>query len=191
MKNNRLAFYAVIISLVLVVILFLSFHFFFPIDLKNENGAVPIMIDERLSSDVVPERLPEFIASSLPSESDVFVDPMAIEASGVAIANPTSANCVAQGGDLHIQSRGDGSQFGLCYFEDNKACEEWALMNGDFPVGGRRTSGYDTEAQKYCAWLGGEVSAAVDVVCSLPDGRRCLAADLYQGYDCSAGTTQN
>lgn len=100
------------------------------------------------------------------------------------LANPASKNCVAQGGTLKIVKRGDGGEFGLCYFEDNRACEEWALLRGNCPVGGRRTTGYDTEAQNYCAWLGGQVFAVENAVCTLPDGRKCLADDLYNGKDC-------
>lgn len=104
------------------------------------------------------------------------------------LANPASKNCVAQGGTLKIVKRGDGGEFGLCYFEDNRACEEWALFRGNCPVGGRRTTGYDTEAQNYCAWLGGQVFAVENAVCTLPDGRKCLADDLYNGKDCGVVT---
>ena len=40
-----------------------------------------------------------------------------------AIANPASTNCVDKGGQLKIQNKPDGSQYGLCYFEENRACE--------------------------------------------------------------------
>src|SRR5262245_52405113 len=41
-------------------------------------------------------------------------------------ANPASENCVAQGGRLVIETAGDGGEFGVCLFEDNRQCEEWA-----------------------------------------------------------------
>lgn len=47
------------------------------------------------------------------------------------MANPASQNCVNQGGTLTIEERGDGGQFGVCTFEDNLQCEEWALLRGD------------------------------------------------------------
>lgn len=103
---------------------------------------------------------------------------------GVGLANPASQNCLSLGGSLQIKERGDGGQFGLCYFEDNRACEEWALLRGECPVGGRRITGYDTEAQSYCAWLGGGVSAVENAICELPNGRHCLAEDLYNGREC-------
>jgi putative hemolysin len=49
--------------------------------------------------------------------------PIATPAPG--IANPASENCLTQGGTLSIQERGDGSQYGICLFEDNRQCEEW------------------------------------------------------------------
>ena len=73
-----------------------------------------------------------------------------------AIANPASENCLAQGGTLEIRTRSDGSQYGVCYFEDNRQCEEWALLRGDCPVGGLKITGYVTEAAQYCAITGGQ-----------------------------------
>lgn len=42
------------------------------------------------------------------------------------IANPASENCVKHGGTLAIYKRGDSSESGVCLFEDNRQCEEWA-----------------------------------------------------------------
>ena len=44
------------------------------------------------------------------------------------IANPASQNCIDQGGTLAMEERGDMGQIGVCYFEDNLQCEEWALI---------------------------------------------------------------
>jgi putative hemolysin len=106
------------------------------------------------------------------------------------LANPASANCVEQGGVLLISKRGDGGEFGLCNFEDNRACEEWALFRGECPVGGRKTTGFDTIDQKYCAWLGGETLAVVQSVCTFKDGSECSTIDLYNGK-CVAGEIIN
>lgn len=104
------------------------------------------------------------------------------EASGeIAIANPASVNCVKVGGKLVIEKRGDGGEYGLCYFEDNRACEEWALFRGDCPSGGVKTTGFDTVAQKYCAWSGGETLAVPQSVCTFKDGTKCSTEELYNG----------
>jgi len=136
------------------------------------------------SSVVGTETAPILIATATTSTLPVATTTTSTLPVAVGLANPASKNCVAQGGTLKITKRGDGGEYGLCYFEDNRACEEWALMRGSCPIGGRRTTGYDTEAQRYCAWLGGQVFAVENAVCTLPDGRKCLADDLYNGKDC-------
>ena len=112
-----------------------------------------------------------------------------------AIANPASENCIAQGGTLQIVTRGDGGQYGICYFEDNRQCEEWALLRGDCPVGGLKITGYATPAAQYCVITGGTYaitgnSGADDEqgACTLPDGGQCDAWDYYNGL-CDASTS--
>lgn len=97
------------------------------------------------------------------------------------LANPASANCEKVGGRLTIEKRGDGGEYGLCYFEDNRACEEWALLKGDCSVGGRKTTGFDTIDQNYCAWVGGETLAVENSVCTFKDGSKCPTIELYNG----------
>ena len=95
------------------------------------------------------------------------------------IANPASVYCVNQGGNLIIKSKEDGSEYGLCYFEDNRACEEWAMLKGECPIGGVKTTGFDTIAQSFCAWSGGKTFATENAVCSFDDGSTCLVDDFY------------
>ncbi|HSW97795.1 MAG TPA: DUF333 domain-containing protein [Candidatus Saccharimonadales bacterium] len=95
-----------------------------------------------------------------------------------SLANPASVNCSQVGGKLIIQKRGDGGEYGLCQFSDNKACEEWALFRKDCPVGGVKTTGDDTIAQRYCTWIGGKTLAET---CKLPQGQVCNDDALYNG----------
>ncbi len=106
------------------------------------------------------------------------------------IANPASTNCTEQGGTLTIETRGDGGQYGVCTFEDNRQCEEWALLRGDCPVGGLKVIGYDTPAARYCAITGGTyqideaATAGADQEqgnCSFSDGQSCDVWDYYNG----------
>ncbi|MEK7572161.1 MAG: DUF333 domain-containing protein [Patescibacteria group bacterium] len=97
------------------------------------------------------------------------------------LSNPASEYCIEKGGDLVIQTRGDGGEYGLCQFEDNQACEEWALYRGECPIGGVKTTGYDTIEQQYCAWVGGKTLAEQDATCTLPNGNVCDDAALYNG----------
>jgi putative hemolysin len=109
-------------------------------------------------------------------------------ATQAAMANPASENCIKQGGTLQIEDLDDQGQIGVCYFEDNRQCEEWALMRGDCPVGGVKVTGYVTEAGRYCAITGGQYTAtgnngAQDELgtCTFKNGTQCNAWDYYYG----------
>ncbi|MEZ4519256.1 MAG: DUF333 domain-containing protein [Chloroflexota bacterium] len=67
----------------------------------------------------------------------------------VGLANPASTNCVEQGGQVMIETDGSGGQYGVCVFDDNRQCEEWAMMRGDCPVGGLKITGYLTDAARF------------------------------------------
>ncbi|MFA6593746.1 MAG: DUF333 domain-containing protein [Candidatus Buchananbacteria bacterium] len=108
----------------------------------------------------------------------------------INLANPASVNCEQKGGNLIIQKRADGGEYGLCFFEDNRACEEWALMRGDCPAGGVKTTGFDTDAQKLCAWSGGSTSAVPNAVCVFADGSKCPVDAFYDGT-CRKGESLN
>lgn len=108
--------------------------------------------------------------------------------SGVGLANPASTNCIDQGGTVDIRERGDGGQYGVCVFDDNRQCEEWAMLRGDCPVGGLRITGYLTDAAVYCAITGGDyVVGAEDEAgveqgeCTLPSGDVCDAWAYFDG----------
>jgi len=101
------------------------------------------------------------------------------------MANTASVNCSKVGGSLTIEKRGDGGEYGLCYFEDNRACEEWALMRGDCPLGGVKTTGFDSIDQNYCAWSGGQTFAVPNSICTFKNGSKCSTLDFYNGK-CSA-----
>jgi hypothetical protein len=101
----------------------------------------------------------------------------------VGLANPASVNCAEKGGNLVIQKRPDGAEYGLCFFEDNRACEEWALFRGECPIGGVKTTGFDTDAQKFCAWSGGKVEGmgTDSVMCKRVDGTLCTVQANFEG----------
>jgi putative hemolysin len=104
------------------------------------------------------------------------------------IANPASVNCTKLGGTLSIKTRPDGGQYGVCYFEDNRQCEEWALFHGDCPVGGLKITGYVTEAAQFCAITGGKYTITGNVntdqeqgTCTFKSGKVCDAAQYFAG----------
>lgn len=109
-------------------------------------------------------------------------------AEAASLANPAAVHCVEAGGTHVIETRGDGGEFGVCYFEDNRQCEAWALLRGDCPVGGLKVTGYVSEAARYCAITGGSYEATDDDAdgteggtCSLPDGRSCDVWEYFSG----------
>lgn len=120
-----------------------------------------------------------------------------------AIANPASVHCRDQGGTTRIEHTPRGDAYGVCVFEDNRQCEEWALLRGHCPAGGLRITGYATAAARYCVITGGRytvTSTGADEQgsCTLPDGRICSAAAHFDGscvavapirvrFDCAGG----
>ena len=50
----------------------------------------------------------------------------------IGIANPASIYCLDNGGSLQMKENKNG-QYGVCYFEDNRQCEERAFYHGDCP----------------------------------------------------------
>lgn len=101
--------------------------------------------------------------------------------------------CKENGGTVTVKQRGDGKDYDVCLFEDNRQCEAESLLSGDCPVGGLKVTGYITEAATYCAILGGsyEIIETEDEVedgsCSFFNGNVCDAWDLYNGK-CEKGT---
>ena len=113
---------------------------------------------------------------------------------GTGMANPASEYCIEQGGTLSIEENGNGDQYGVCYFEDNYQCEEWAMLRGDCRVGGIKVTGYITPAATYCTITGGTYqitgnNGADDEqgTCTLPDGTVCDVWEYYNGQ-CSAAS---
>lgn len=98
------------------------------------------------------------------------------------LANPASVNCFNKGGTLIMKDNKNG-QYGVCVFDDNRQCEEWALFRGECPVGGRKITGYETEAQTFCAITGGTVQGlgTDNVTCKKFDGTVCGVDKNFNG----------
>jgi putative hemolysin len=112
----------------------------------------------------------------------------AAPARSTQLANPATTNCANVGGRLSIEKNPAGGEVGICVFEDNHQCEEWALLRGECPVGGRRITGYATQAGRYCAITGGQYtdvtgndSADERGNCVLPGGKVCEAEAYWRG----------
>lgn len=105
------------------------------------------------------------------------------------LANPASTNCTDKGGTLSIEKDGSGNEYGVCHFEDNLQCEEWAMMKGECPEGGLKVIGYVTTAATYCAITGGDYAITGNSgnteneqgTCTFKSGKSCDVWDYYNG----------
>lgn len=104
-----------------------------------------------------------------------------LSAEGMTMSNPASEYCIKVGGTLETETRGDGGEYSICNFKDNMSCEEWALYRKDCPVGGVKTSGYDTPEEIYCVQQGGKTITKPNSKCTLPGDTTCSNEDLYNG----------
>jgi len=105
----------------------------------------------------------------------------------VGSPNPSGVNCLKKGGTLKAKNSPT-----VCYFEDNKQCEVWALFRNECPQGGVKVTGL-TKAARYCVLLGGKYQTKPGWVaktksdiaeepgtCKLPNGKIC---DVWKLWD--------
>ena len=111
----------------------------------------------------------------------------------IGMPNPASVECVKKGGILKMEETPKGI-VGVCYFEDNRQCEEWALFRNECQQGGIKVTGYSTKAARYCAIIGGKyqinsgwvAKTKSDIenepgTCTLPNGKICDVWELWNG----------
>jgi putative hemolysin len=125
--------------------------------------------------------------SQKPAPTGTSIHP-ASQANQAGLANPASVNCEEKGGKLEFRERGGLGQYGVCVFEDNRQCEEWALYRGECPEGGVKVTGYATDAAVFCAITGGKYavtgnSGAVDEqgTCTFKDDTTCEVWEYFGG----------
>jgi putative hemolysin len=58
-------------------------------------------------------------------------EPTATGIPQVNMPNPASVYCEQNGNKLEIQTASDGSQSGVCVFQDGSTCDEWAYYRGE------------------------------------------------------------
>lgn len=61
--------------------------------------------------------------------------PAITEISLAGMPNPASVYCEQNGNKLEIQTAPDGSQSGVCVFQDGSTCDEWAYFRGECSPG--------------------------------------------------------
>lgn len=53
----------------------------------------------------------------------------------VGAGSPASGYCEKSGGRLEIKEASGGGKYGMCFFDDGSACEEWALFRKECKKG--------------------------------------------------------
>jgi hypothetical protein len=93
--------------------------------------------------------------------------------------NPASINCVENGGKSETRSSPDGSQYGVCKFNDGTECEEWVYFRGTCKPG------------QYKRWEDRGSEACIGNLQIKPPGVKCCAGlrpDLnFEGKEVCAG----
>ncbi len=109
------------------------------------------------------------------------------------IANPASQSCAAGSGTLEIESKPDGSQYGVCYLGATRACEEWAYYRGDCPPAGIDISGLTEQADIYCAVTGHQVQKSATPgntgTCTV-NGVTCSSQEFFETDACKYSIVQ-
>ncbi|MCP4420550.1 MAG: META domain-containing protein [Chloroflexi bacterium] len=73
-------------------------------------------------------------ASSIQYELVEVVSKTAVDGA-VGLSNPASVYCEDQDGKLEIRTDDEGNQVGICVFEDDSECEEWAFYRDECQPG--------------------------------------------------------
>jgi putative hemolysin len=71
--------------------------------------------------------------------------------------NSVARHCESYGGTRTVE-RGPFGEIGVCVFEANRQCEEWALRLGACPRGGITVAGFATTSERHCAIRGGRMT---------------------------------
>lgn len=93
----------------------------------------------------------------------------------VQLANPASVFCEKEGGVSEIRTNIDGSQRGVCLFNDGSECEEWKFFNSECKKG-----------EIFCKDLCGD-GICQEIVC-LAIGCPCAETEENCPQDCEANT---
>lgn len=98
-----------------------------------------------------------------------------------------SKYCISNGGTVQEKQRGDGKEYKICLFNNNRQCEVESLLKGDCPINGLKVTGYITDAATYCVVTGGvyKITGMENNVengdCTFFNGNVCNVWDLYNG----------
>jgi hypothetical protein len=118
-------------------------------------------------------------------------------AAEIGMPNPSAVYCGQVGGTSKAMKNADGSEYGMCAFPNNTACEEWALYRGEGCNAGTAVAttapasvGLANPASVNCGTVGAtsEIMNNPDGsqygMCKFPNGTTCEEWALFRGEGC-------
>jgi uncharacterized protein len=123
------------------------------------------------------------------------------KAAEVGMPNPAAVYCGQVGGMPKTMKNADGSEYGMCAFPNNTACEEWALYRGEGCNAGTAVTttaptsvGMANPASVNCGNVGGKTEIKKDAqgneygMCTFTNGTTCDEWALFRNEGCKAFT---
>jgi hypothetical protein len=122
-----------------------------------------------------------------------------VSPTSAGMANPASVNCGKIGGTTEIKKSADGSEYGMCTFQNGTSCEEWALFRNEGCKAGVAVSsttaapvGMANPASVNCGKIGGTVEIKKNPdgseygMCTFQNGTSCEEWALFRNEGCKA-----
>lgn len=127
------------------------------------------------------------------------------EEKNVGMANPASVYCEEQWGTLKIETAEDGSQWGICLFDDGSYCEEWSYFREECQPGeimyNTIDDGFIDDVEQKTDWNGSsevysqeDLQAAVDAIMNVVENEWEVKVEMqelfYAGDETSAANLE-
>lgn len=127
------------------------------------------------------------------------------EEKNVGMANPASVYCEEQWGTLKIETAEDGSQWGICLFNDWSYCEEWSYFREECQPGeimyNTIDDGFIDDVEQKTDWNGSsevysqeDLQAAVDTIMNTVENEWEVKVEMqelfYAGDETSAANLE-
>ncbi|MDO9550395.1 MAG: DUF333 domain-containing protein [Methanoregula sp.] len=122
-------------------------------------------------------------------------------AAEIGMPNPAAVYCGQVGGMPKAIKNADGSEYGMCAFPNNTACEEWALYRGEGCNTGTAVAtiapavaGMANPASVNCGKIGGTTEIKKDAqgneygMCTFTNGTTCEEWALFRSEGCQPFT---
>ena len=97
------------------------------------------------------------------------------------IANPASVYCEENGGTLEIETAEDGSQGGICLFDDGSYCEEWSYYRGECHAGEIIYNTVDEEVVEEAAlYTQEDLAAAINIINNVVNSEWTVTVENFE-----------